>query len=143
VRAGKGNKTRAVNLPPEVTRAILRYRHHYRPPAADPHLFLSRTGTPLTYHAISLVLRRARQTSGIDRLHAHLLRHSFSVTALGGGMDLMTLKETLGHADIRTTSIYLSMSEQQLIEQQRKVNPLAGVTLPKSVRTTPLPRSSS
>ncbi|HEU5327336.1 MAG TPA: hypothetical protein VFU78_04535 [Thermomicrobiales bacterium] len=39
----------------------------------------------------------------------------------------MTLKETLGHADIKTTSIYRSMSEQQLIAQQRKVNPIGQV----------------
>ncbi len=134
VRAGKGNKTRAVNLPPEVARALLRYSHHFRPPSADPHFFLTRTGTAMTYNSIKMVIRRARISSGIEHLHAHLLRHSFSVTALGNGMDLMTLKETLGHTDIRTTSIYLSMSEQQLIEQQRKVNQLAGVALPKTVR---------
>ena len=62
------------------------------------------------------MLRRARRRSGIGRLHAHLLRHSFSVAALRGGMDLMALKETLGHEDIRITSIYLSMSESQLLE---------------------------
>lgn len=49
-------------------------------------------------------------------------------------MDLMTLKETLGHSDIRTTSRYLAMAEQQIIEQQRKVNPLDNVTLPKAIR---------
>lgn len=48
-------------------------------------------------------------------------------------MDLMTLKETLGHSDIRMTSPYLAMVEQQIIEQQRKVNPLDQVVLPKSV----------
>lgn len=134
VRAGKGNKTRAVNLPPEVTHAILRYRQHYRPDTDDPHLFVTRSGTTLSYNAIRLVLRRARQRSGIERLHAHLLRHSFSVSALTNGMDLMTLKETLGHSDIRTTARYLAMAEQQIIEQQRKVNPLDNVTLPKAIR---------
>jgi site-specific recombinase XerD len=115
VRAGKGNKTRAVNLPPEVARAMLRYRQHHRPASDDPHFFLTRTGTPLTYNAIKLVIGRARERSGIERLHTHLLRHSFSVTALRGGMDLMTLKETLGHADIGTTSVYLSMSVHLLM----------------------------
>lgn len=134
VRAGKGGKTRAVNLPPEAARAILRYRQHFRPETHDPHLFVTRTGGRLTYNAIKLILRRARRKSGIARLHTHLLRASFSVGALGDGMDLMTLKETLGHADIRTTAIYLKMSEQQLIVQQRKANALAGVTLPKAVR---------
>ena len=80
------------------------------------------------------MLRRARRRSGIGRLHAHLLRHSFGVAALVGGMDLMTLKETLGHEDIRTTSIYLSMSEAMLLERQRRANPLANVALPTAVR---------
>src|SRR5439155_17534736 len=120
VRAGKGNKTRAVNVPPEVARAILRYRRHCRPATGEPYLFVTRTGGRMTYNAIKLVLRRARRRTGIDRLHAHLLRASFSVGALLDGMDLMTLKETLGHADIRTTALYLRMSEQQLIAQQRK-----------------------
>ncbi len=80
------------------------------------------------------MVRRARRDSGIARLHTHLLRHSFGVAALTGGMDLMTLKETLGHEDIKTTSIYLAMSEQQLIAQQRKVNPIAGIVLPKAAR---------
>jgi site-specific recombinase XerD len=134
VRAGKGNKSRAVNLPPAAGRAILRYRQHFRPPSELPFFFLSRYGKPLTYDAIHQLLVRARRRSGIERLHAHLLRHSFSVNALAGGMDLMTLKETLGHADIGTTSVYLSMSEQQLIEQQRKADPLSGIALPKAVR---------
>ena len=137
VRSGKGNKTRAVNLPPAVARAILRYREHYRPSTAEAHLFVTRGGARLTYNAIKLVLQRAKRTSGIARLHAHLLRHSFSVAALGNGMDLMTLKETLGHGDIRTTSMYLAMSEQRLIAQQRKVDPFANITLPKTVRNKP------
>ncbi len=137
VRRGKGGKTRAVSLPSEVATALFRYRQHYRPHSDDPHFFLTRTGTPLTYNAIKLVLRRARRRSDIPRLHAHLLRHSFGVAALRGGMDLMTLKETLGHEDIRTTTIYLSMSEAQLLEQQRKVNPLANVAFPASVRKKP------
>lgn len=134
VRSGKGRKSRVVNIPPEVGQAIRRYLLHFRPQSGADRLFLARGGTALTYNAIKLVMRRARQKSGNTRLHAHLLRHSFSVSALSGGMDLNTLKETLGHSDIRTTSGYLAMSEQQLVAQQRKVNPISGIALPGSVR---------
>lgn len=134
VRHGKGGKSRAVSLPPEVATALFRYRQHHRSKTGDTHFFVTRSGTPLTYNGIKCVLRRARGKSGIARLHTHLLRHSFSVAARRSGMDLMTFKETLGHEDIRTTTIYLSMSAAQLIEQQRKVNPIAGVALPKAVR---------
>ena len=139
VRRGKGGKTRAVSLPGEVATALYRYRQHHRPHADDAHFFLTRSGAPLTYNGIKLVLRRARRRSGIERLHAHLLRHSFSVAALRNGMDLMTLKETLGHEDIRTTTIYLTMSEAQLVERQRQVNPVAAIALPKAIRKAKAP----
>lgn len=67
---------------------------------------------PLAYNANKGVLRRARGKSGIARLNTQLVWHSFSVAALRGRMDFfLTLKETLGHEDIRTTAIYLSRSE--------------------------------
>lgn len=128
-----------MSLPAEVAAALFRYRQHYRPEGDDPHFFLTRTGAPLTYNTVKLVVRRARRRSGVARVHAHLLRHAFSVAALKGGMDLMTLKETLGHEDIRTTAIYLSMSEATLLKQQRKANPLAGVALPKAIRKVKAP----
>jgi len=59
VRHGKGDKTRAVSLPPEVATALFRYRQHHRPKTADPHFFVTRSGTPLTYNGIKCVLRRA------------------------------------------------------------------------------------
>lgn len=139
VRSGKGAKTRVINLPPETARAILRYRQHHRQHTDDHHLFLTRSGTPLTYDTVKMVLAREKGRTGIARLHPHLLRHSFGVASLGSGMDLMTLKETLGHEDIRTTSIYLAMSEQQLVAQQRKSDPLANVRLPKGVRNKSRP----
>lgn len=137
VRSGKGSKTRVVNLPPEVGRAMLRYRLHYRPATQDPYLFVTRYGVKMTYNAIKLVLRRARHKSGIARLHAHLLRRTFGANALDDGMDLMTLKDTFGHEDIRTTALYLEQSERRVIANQRKANLLAGVTLPKAVRPKP------
>jgi integrase/recombinase XerD len=38
------------------------------------------------------------------------LRHSFSVKYLEDGGDLFTLKNILGHKEIRTTSIYLHLT---------------------------------
>ena len=46
----------------------------------------------------------------------------------------MGSKETFGHRSIRTTEIYLTMSEARLRAQQRKTNPFDNVKLPKAVR---------
>lgn len=134
VRKGKGGKSRAIVLLPEIVAALFRYRQHHRPVSDDPRFFLNRYGGPLTYNALYQVLRRAANLSAIERAHPHLLRRTFGVTALTNGMDLFTLKETMGHASIRTTEIYLQMSEERLKQQQRKTNVLANVVLPRSVR---------
>ena len=141
VESGKGGKSRTVSLHPEVVVALVRYRNHFRPATADQHFFVTRDGRAMTYGTVALVLRRARKSSAIERVHLHLLRRTFGVTSLVNGMDLMTLKETFGHSSIRTTEIYLTMSEARLREQQRKTNPFAGVKLPKAVRKVKATRS--
>ena len=142
VRKGKGGKSRSISLLPEIVAALFRYRQHHRPVSDDPHFFLNRYGDPLTYNALYQVLRRAANLSAIDRAHPHLLRRTFGVTALTNGMDLFTLKETMGHASIRTTEIYLQMSEERLRKQQRKTNVFGNVILPRSVRRS-RPRKQS
>ncbi|HEY8598175.1 MAG TPA: tyrosine-type recombinase/integrase [Thermomicrobiales bacterium] len=134
VKSGKGGKSRVVSLPPEVIASLFRYRQHFRPTTGAPHFFVTRDGRPMGYSAVYQVLRRAGRLSAIARVHPHLLRRTFGVAALTNGMDLFTLKETFGHSSIRTTEIYLKMSETRLKEQQRKTNPFAGVKLPKTVR---------
>jgi len=134
VRKGKGGTSRAIVLAPEVVAALYRYRQHHRPSTSDPHFFVNRYGGPLTYQALYQVLRRAASLSTIVRTHPHLLRHTYTVTALTNGMDLFTLKEAMGHKSIRTTEIYLAMSEERLKQQQRKTDVFANVQLPRSIR---------
>jgi site-specific recombinase XerD len=43
----------------------------------------------------------------------HALRHSFATAALAGGLDLETVRETLGHADIATTQKYLHAVDER------------------------------
>ena len=55
---------------------------------------------------------RLRIKTGIDRLHPHLLRHTFAVSYLIGGGNLEFLRDMLGHSDYSTTRDYVKMANQ-------------------------------
>ncbi len=57
---------------------------------------------------IGLILRRLRLTTGVTKLHAHRLRHTFAVNFLSAGGDLETLRRILGHESLEVTKRYLS-----------------------------------
>ena len=81
-------------------------------------LFVNRNGGRLSQRRIQLIVRKYALAAGIDeRVHPHLLRHTFATHLLDGGAELRVVQELLGHANPNTTQIYLHVTE----ERQRTV----------------------
>jgi integrase/recombinase XerD len=115
---GKGDKERIVPLGREGSEALRRYLGRGRPyldRRHRPELFLNAQGGALTRAGAFLILRRLAAKAGLDpqRVHPHILRHSFATHLLEGGADLRSVQEMLGHADLGTTELYTRVSDRR------------------------------
>lgn len=127
---GKGDKERVVPLGSQAVEALRRYLARGRPyldRRHRPELFLNAQGGPLTRAGAFLVLRRVAAKAGLDpeRIHPHLLRHSFATHLLEGGADLRSVQEMLGHADLATTELYTHVSDRRRRETYFSAHPHA------------------
>lgn len=65
---------------------------------------------------IAKVWRRVKRLAGVDpRARFHNLRHTFASLLVQGGADLATVRELLGHSDIKMTALYSHSSRQKKI----------------------------
>jgi integrase/recombinase XerD len=127
---GKGSKERVVPIGREAAEALRRYLARGRPfldRRHRPELFLNAKGGPLTRAGAFFILRRLAGAAGLEpeRVHPHLLRHSFATHLLEGGADLRSVQEMLGHADLATTELYTHVSDRRRRELYFQAHPHA------------------
>ena len=127
---GKGGKERVVPIGRAAVTALRRYLSRGRPYLDRRHrqeLFLNARGGPLTRSGAFRILRGLAGKAGLDpqRVHPHLLRHSFATHLLEGGADLRSVQEMLGHADLSTTELYTHVSDRRRRETYFKAHPHA------------------
>ncbi|NMN99018.1 tyrosine-type recombinase/integrase [Antrihabitans stalactiti] len=110
---GKGRKHRAVPLT-TITKAVLREWLAERGGRPDQPLFPTRSGRELSTDAVERLVRlhaataaRTCPTIRPEELHPHILRHSCAMSLLQAGVDTAVIALWLGHADLRSTAIYL------------------------------------
>jgi integrase/recombinase XerD len=127
---GKGSKERVVPMGREAAEALRLYLARARPfleRRNRQELFLNARGGPLTRAGVFLILRRLAAKAGLEpeRIHPHLLRHSFATHLLEGGADLRAVQEMLGHADLATTELYTHVSDRRRRELYFQAHPHA------------------
>ncbi|HKR63851.1 MAG TPA: site-specific tyrosine recombinase XerD [Thermoanaerobaculia bacterium] len=126
---GKGSKERIVPFGDAAKETIVAYMESGRRALdkhADPHLFLSRRGRPMTRQSFWMkIVRYARQAGIRSHISPHVLRHAFATHLLENGADLRSVQMMLGHADISTTQIYTHVSRARLQRMYESFHPRA------------------
>jgi integrase/recombinase XerD len=125
IQQAKGRKDRDVMLSPVLLETLQQYWKQTRP---KQWLFPGYgTGNPITTKAVFLMIRNAASRAKITKtVSPHVLRHSFATHLLEAGTDLRTIQLLLGHSDVRTTIIYLHVSQQHLQNVASPLDKLPG-----------------
>ncbi len=113
VRQGKGKKDRCVPLSDHLIRGIgsyvqaenpIEYLFNGQPQGRAGGDFDSR----YSQRGVQWVVKEAARRAGIQKeVSVHTLRHTFATHLLEDGLDIMSVKELLGHQNIETTLLYL------------------------------------
>ena len=127
---GKGRKQRFVPINKEACTVLKNYlelrRFHFAKKDTSDELFLNRDGKKMSRVSVWKDLAEIGRLSGISvKLHPHLLRHTFATHLLGGGADLRSLQEMLGHESLNTTQIYTHVNTQDLKRKHKSAHPRA------------------
>ncbi len=125
VHRGKGGRSRSVPLGGEARAWIEQYLLRVRPQLvrdpAEPHLFLSQRGRPMTCTQLTTLVRDAARAASLDlTLTPHTFRHCCATHMLRRGAGLRHVQSILGHVSPASTQRYtqLELSDLQRIHQR-------------------------
>ncbi len=138
---GKGRKTRQVPLMSHTESLLRQYMtetHLLQNGMRDRPLFVNRQRGKLTPEGITFILNkyasRARTESSIipDNVTPHVFRHTKAMHLLQAGINLIYIRDLLGHVDIATTEVYARIDTELKRKALEKVYPdLISTELPQ------------
>ncbi|CAN5705437.1 hypothetical protein BH24ACT13_BH24ACT13_14110 [soil metagenome] len=116
---GKGGKERVVPVEVSFFTELAIYLRTERPPGcvtAECFVVLRgpTVGGPLTEAGMRRIFRTHRVSAGTPRVRPHRLRHTYGTELAGAGIDLLVLRELMGHASPETTAAYVHLSTAAL-----------------------------
>ena len=133
---GKGNKSRIVPLDDKITELLSRYMQENglkSQISMDKPLFFNHSGNKLTPQGITYILKsyaakaRCLYPEDIPELISpHMLRHSRAMHLLQSGVNLIYIRDLLGHVSVQTTEVYAKADTKLKRDALEKAHPNIG-----------------
>ena len=126
---GKGRKYRIVVISDRTAQLVDEYIHRQRARALNgTPLLVNRSGQKMSRDGIQYIISKyagivhANDSSFPEHVHCHQFRHSKAMHMLAAGINIVYIRDFLGHEDISTTMIY-SRADNRL--KNEAINSLA------------------
>ncbi|MGE0305184.1 MAG: tyrosine-type recombinase/integrase [Microbacteriaceae bacterium] len=122
---GKGGRERVVPIHRGFFVELTNYLRHERSSGiSTPECFVvlrgPTTGQAMTEAGMRKIFRAHRERSGALRVRPHRLRHTYGTDLAAAGMDLLVLRELMGHASPETTAGYVHVSPARIAAEYAK-----------------------
>lgn len=124
---GKGNKERLSFMPDGTVERLKRWVKEVR--GDDPGALFTRirrhddvTSDRLTDQAIYYILQKRQQEADLNAVAPHDLRRTYATNLLNKNVDLLTVKEAMGHANLATTQQYDMRGHEELKKASKRLS---------------------
>ncbi len=119
VPLGKLNNERIIPIDPTTLEVVEKIKRHHssrpEPGTNCKYLISNPSGKRRSRNQFAVVLLEVTKGLAIPgKVTLHRLRHSFATSLLSAGLSITTLKDLLGHRDIRMTLVYAAVTQETL-----------------------------
>jgi len=117
VKHGKGNKSRVVPISDRLLPILRHYVDVSRPNCDSSNFFATKVSGQLSASMANKTLKQAVSQLGWNKhVTCHVLRHSFASHLVRHNVNIVRVQKLLGHASLKTTSIYTHATMDELSE---------------------------
>jgi integrase len=113
VRSGKGKKDRLIPLTQDVATRLHKFIKDKVP---DERVF------GLSPESLGMKMKQFAKKAGLSDFHTHTLRHKFATDVLESGTNVKVLQSLLGHENLNTTEVYLSITDRELYAAAKRLD---------------------
>jgi len=120
----KGGRGRTAFLGKTARRAVWRHLAEREDgEESEAPLFLGKFDRPLNKDALRQLIASLGKKAAVRKCHPHKFRHTFSITYLRSGGDVLTLQALLGHGSLKMVQHYARIAEIDIRQAHRRASP--------------------
>ena len=110
---GKGKKTRVIFIPSYLLELLKKWKAN--------KINIARNGKQLTYKQLNVIIKKVGKELFHKNISSHSLRRSYATNLLRNNVDLKTVSKLLGHSNINTTSRYIFLTNDEIVQKIEKL----------------------